>query len=71
MSLIGRLLCRAGFHKWTLPYPYAGDYDWCGGAGHHRAHCLRDGCAWIRKWQPGDKSLNHMRTLPEKPKEMT
>ena len=50
---LGRLLCWLGAHKWVKPYPHAGDKSWWGGAGHHRSHCARPGCKWVRRWHPG------------------
>lgn len=64
---IGNFLCRLGFHSWSLPYPHAGDESWCGGAGHHRCHCTREGCRWVRRWYPGEFP-NHLKTM-ENPRE--
>lgn len=57
--------CRWGFHKWSLPYATAGDYGWYACAGHHRCHCERPNCTWVRRWPPGEFP-NHLETM-EKP----
>lgn len=60
--------CRWGFHKWSPWYAYAGDESWAFGmGGHHRCHCEREGCNWIKRYHPGEFP-GHLKTM-ETPRE--
>ena len=61
-------LCKLGFHSWSKPYAHAGDESWWGGAGHHRCHCQRPGCNWVRRWLPGEFP-NYLEAMPNPFKE--
>lgn len=50
-ALIGKLLCKIGFHKWGNLYDTASN---CFGfsCGHARQDCQREGCTWVKNHWP-------------------
>lgn len=48
-AMLGRLLCKAGFHKFGPEYTTSGR-DAFFGMGHSRRDCQRHGCKWFRAW---------------------